>query len=357
MKIKRVFLFSSYNIKDISTRYRGVYILNGLSKQYYIQSSFVYPGYTFSVIVNFFVSYFRVLFSFSNNIIVIYQKLHTKGVYTSLLKILVWLKPKGTLYDTDDADYLRYYDQNIYYFMRQCKMCTVGSSYLKEFTKQYNPNVLLLTSPIIKHTEIKEHRNSLLHIGWVGDYGLNQQFTSPFSHKVSLNQILFPILKELQFQFKLTILGVKNPADKQEIEQLFKPYPNILLDIPEGVNWLDEHTIYHKIKEFDIGVSPMVNHEFNIAKSAFKAKQYLSCGVPVLASPVGENLRLVRDGVNGFICENELAFKQRMIEINEMTSEQYDKLRSNTLLDLTDFSVDKYCEDLINGIKQYQLLK
>ena len=37
----------------------------------------------------------------------------------------------------------------------------------------------------------------------------------------------------------------------------------------------------------------MLNHPFNQAKSAFKAKQYLSCGIPVIASDVGENRKFV----------------------------------------------------------------
>jgi len=319
MKIKRIYLFSSYNIQGISTRYRGVYVLNELTEKYNIPSTFIYPGYKLIDILNFIVAYFKVILTIKKGTIVIYQKLHTKGIYTSLLKLLVRLRTKGTIYDTDDADYLRHYDKNIYYFMRKCQLCTVGSEALKEFAKKYNDNVLLLTSAVIRHSEIKESRNKVLHIGWVGDYGLNKPFTSPFSHKISLNELLFPILKELDFIFKLTILGVKNTNDKIEIENYFSDNDNILLDIPENIDWLDENSIYKKISRFDIGVSPMIEHDFTIAKSAFREKQYLSCGVPVLASPIGENLKFVKDGVNGFICKNSIEFKNRIIQIKNMS--------------------------------------
>lgn len=353
MKIKHIYLFSSYNIQGISNRYRGVYVLKELEKRHNIKSTFVYPGYTLKEIIRFFVAYINVLFSFRKDRIVIYQKLYSKGIYTRLLKILIKIKPKGTIYDTDDADYLRYYDKNIYYFMKHCKICTVGSKALFEFTKTYNDNVLLLTSPVLRHHEIKENRNKLLHIGWVGDYGLNKGFTSSFSHKISLNEILFPVLRELDFIFKFTILGIKNPDDKKEIECYFKGNTNIILDIPEDINWLDENSIYKRIKEFDIGVSPMVNHEFTVAKSAFKAKQYLSCGVPVLASPIGENLTFVKDGVNGFICKNSIEFKQRIIQISKMTNREYVELRNNTLIKFEDFSMKNYCEKLIKEITQH----
>lgn len=350
MKVNHIYFFSSYNINGISSRYRGKYILNEFADNHNISSDFVYPGYQLNEILNFIITYIKVLFAYRKDSIVIYQKLHTNGVYTNLLKLLVSIRPKRTIYDTDDADYLRYYDKNIYYFMSKCQMCTVGSNALKDFVKNYNDNVLLLTSPIIRHKEIKENRNEILHIGWIGDYGLNKNYTLPFSHKVSLNGIIFPILKELKFIFKLTILGVKNIDDKLEIENYFKDNVNILLDIPEHINWQDELSIYKKICEFDIGISPMVHHEFNIAKSAFKAKQYLSCGVPVLASPVGENLTFIKNGVNGFICKNAIEFKHRIIQINEMSNREYDQLRKNTLINLQDFSITNYCNDLLQEI-------
>ena len=356
MKIKHIYLFSSYNLQGISTRYRGVYVLKEFEQKYSIKSTFIYPSYSLSAIIRFFKAYLSVLFSFQNDSVVIYQKLYTKGIYTKLLKILIRLKPQNSIYDTDDADYLRYYDENIYYFMKHSKLCTVGSKALFDFAKAYNEDVLLLTSPVVPHAEIKVKRNPVLNIGWIGDYGLNKEYTSPFSHKISLNEILFPVLKELDFNFKLTILGVKNPDDKKEIEYYFKDHSNIILEIPEDVNWLDEYSIYQRIKAFDIGVSPMVDHPFNVAKSAFKVKQYLSCGVPVLASPIGENLTFVKNRVNGFLCENSKDFKQRIIQINNMNNHEYSNLSKHAIQALDEFSIKKYCEDLQKEITQNNIL-
>lgn len=51
-----------------------------------------------------------------------------------------------------------------------------------------------------------------------------------------------------------------------EVENYFKQSKNITLSIPMDLNWLDEISLYKTIKDFDIGVAPMVDHEFNIAK-------------------------------------------------------------------------------------------
>jgi len=231
MKVKHIYYFSSYNKTGVSVRYRGVYFLKELYEDYGITSTFVYPGYGIIEIENFILTFLKALFRNRNTTIVIFQKLYTKGIYTCLLKILLKIRPKGTVYDTDDADYLRYFDRNIFFFMKNCQLCTVGSNALKMFSGKYNKHVILLTSPIIKHNHVKQKRNKLLHIGWIGDYGLNQGFTSEFSHKISLNQILFPVLKEIDLQLQLTILGIRNLNDKKEIQDYFKDADNIILKI------------------------------------------------------------------------------------------------------------------------------
>lgn len=350
VNLKKIILFANYNINGISTRYRGVYVLNELSKKHNIETTFVYPGYSVAEIINFLIACISVLFSDAKHTRVIYQKIHTRGVYTSVLKMLIKLKPKGSIYDTDDADYLRYDDRNIIYFIQHCEMCIVGSSALEAYAKQYNHHVAHITSPIIAHAQKKIKRNKILHIGWIGDYGENKGYTPVFSHKVSLNTLLFPILLHLDFQFTLTLLGIKNPNDKLEIEAYFKNNPNITLDIPLDVSWLDEDSIYKRIESFDIGVSPLVSHAFNASKSAFKVKQYLSCGVPVLASPVGENTRFVRNEYNGYLCENTNDFMERIRHIHAMSDTEYNTLRLNSLVPISPFSMEYFCEHWLQKI-------
>jgi glycosyltransferase involved in cell wall biosynthesis len=54
--------------------------------------------------------------------------------------------------------------------------------------------------------------------------------------------------------------------------------------------------------ECAIGIMPLNDRDYERGKCSFKLVQYLSAGMPVVASPVGMNNDVVQDGVNGFLA-------------------------------------------------------
>ena len=59
------------------------------------------------------------------------------------------------------------------------------------------------------------------------------------------------------------------------------------------------------LQQFDIGLMPLADTEWNRGKCAFKLVQYLAAEAPAVASPVGANTDVVLDGQTGFLASNE----------------------------------------------------
>ncbi|NJM51949.1 MAG: glycosyltransferase family 4 protein [Blastocatellia bacterium] len=60
-----------------------------------------------------------------------------------------------------------------------------------------------------------------------------------------------------------------------------------------------------KLQEADIGIIPVKDSVWSPYKFFFKTVQFMSLGMPVVATATGSNLEIIQDGVNGFLAENE----------------------------------------------------
>lgn len=60
-----------------------------------------------------------------------------------------------------------------------------------------------------------------------------------------------------------------------------------------------------KLQEAQIGVVPVKKSDWSPWKFFFKTIQFMSLGMPIVASATGSNVEIVEDGVNGFLADGE----------------------------------------------------
>jgi glycosyltransferase involved in cell wall biosynthesis len=338
VNIKHIYWFSYFDLSEPGIRYRGKYLLEELKQEHNISYDIVYTGYRPNTIIHFLRVYFSILFFRQKNSLVVFQKIRTNRIYSRVLMLLLRFRNKATIYDIDDPDYIKFSKVVMHKFMKHSSACFAGSDALLQYCGEYNKNVMLLSSPVIKHGYIKEKRNDVLNIGWIGYYN---------AHKQSLHELLFPAVLKAERPVMLTLLGVVKAEYIASIEKYFSGNGNVTVNIPRDIDWQNEDAVYKMICRFDIGVSPLLDTEVNRAKSAFKLKQYLSCGIPVLASPVGENQRFLKDGYNGYSCMSASEFYEAINKVQNLNAAYFEMLQRNARLSFEDFSMKRYAKDFI----------
>lgn len=71
----------------------------------------------------------------------------------------------------------------------------------------------------------------------------------------------------------------------------------------ECVPWTEMSEV-DSIAAGHIGVMPLFDSPWEHGKCGYKLIQYMACSLPVVASPVGTNCKLVQSGVNGFLADS-----------------------------------------------------
>lgn len=168
----------------------------------------------------------------------------------------------------------------------------VCNKYLESYAKMYNEYTLRLPTVVLLDKykkEMETHQkpnNSMFVIGWIGS-----RTTS-----IYILEILPAIQKFVNTYEKIRVDLVGFDSDLLSKEEASKYHLNI-------IEWSEEKEI-ENILNFDIGIMPLSDDPWSRGKCGFKLIQYMSCKKPVIASPVGMNSVLIKNGKNGFLAKN-----------------------------------------------------
>ena len=134
-------------------------------------------------------------------------------------------------------------------------------------------------------------------------------------------------------------------AEKYDFELLVIARKSLEYRRIQGVNMRFEN--WSQERETDLlprchaGIMPLTDDEFSRGKSAFKLIQYLASGLPLIASPVGENVKVVDSGENGFLADSPEDWAkalERLIEDEDL----YSSMAQNARESAKDYSIQKY---------------
>lgn len=350
MDIRHIYWFSYHGTELPSVRYRAIHPLRHLWAWHGVGSTFVVPGWSPRRVRDFLHAYLEALVSPRDGSVIVIQRVFTRGPYALLLRLLTFFRGERCIYDIDDAEYMERPAGTIHALMRACALVTAGSQGLLDHAKRFNPNGALLTSPVPDHDQRKMaaygkvHRNKVFTIGWVGCFW--------GTHEANLYRLFFPALRDLGFKVRLVVLGARDVAAENRLRAYFFNDPWLTIEIPQDIEWCDEAAVHARIARFDLGVSPLMDTEINRCKSAFKLKQYMSCGVPVLASPVGENPRFLDHGGNGFLCRTVSEFRQGIYRVAGISDADYNTLCQAAFRSTGEFDQELYAKAFLSACRK-----
>lgn len=300
-----IHFFTKGNINDATARFRGYFMadeLNKLGEKAIVHAPLISrPSYVFPVSrFREFSKNFKILAALKNDD-VLYL---VRTIYQiDFLLLVVFFKiffRKRFIFDFDDPKFFEF-PVKMKIMTKLADAVVVGSHFLADWAKKYNDHVYIVPTSVpfdVYSSFGNQHEDSEgeINIGWLG-IGPN--------HLKNLELIL-PVFSRLLkdgMYFRFTLIG--SLGDKA-VYELFEDLQSdgLQTEFVDNLKWAQAEEVPKNICKFDIGVMPLVDNEWNKGKCSFKAIEYMACGVPTVASDVGENKYLIINGKNGFLVND-----------------------------------------------------
>jgi glycosyltransferase involved in cell wall biosynthesis len=209
------------------------------------------------------------------------------------------------VHDLDDAVFHQYHESASWLVRRTLSrkierviagatLVTAGNDYLASYACQFNPRVTVVPTvvDVNQFTPAQKHDGqSPVVIGWIGSPSTALYLTE--------RRTLWETVTASP-RCSLRVVGTGA--------------------VPLGIDRIDarpwrEDTEVAEVRDFDIGVMPLRDDRWSRGKCGFKLIEYLACGLPVVASPVGVNARIVCEGQSGYLCTTDEEWVARLTQL------------------------------------------
>lgn len=314
----KIMIFTKYNSTGPSSYYRNYQLIDKMSNDIYVQTQYFWGEYYFKYVLKrhgimkkFFMSpalifgwakrIFTIIFMIFDYDIIKIEKDLLPGLPVFLEYYIRYILKKKIIYEFDDAVFLTNFPRN-----KTDKMIKVahsiiaGNELLANYALNHNENVHIIPTGInfdLYSTYIKKKccNPHKITIGWIGTSG-GLKFVK------SIEPALIKIEKEgIPFEFVLIC--------NEDLEMSIKS--------KTFIKW-ERQSADLEMSKFDIGIMPLDDDEFSKYKCGFKIIQYMAMKIPVVASPIGVNKNIIKNGYNGFLAhtvdEWEFCLKELILD-------------------------------------------
>lgn len=177
--------------------------------------------------------------------------------------------------------------------MRRANLVTVGNAYLASRARSAGSQWIERVPTVIDLSRYSgppttNVRQQPIVIGWIG---------SPST--AAYLQLVSEVMTRLSGKHNIRCIAIGARPDQ-------------LLGTPfQALPW-SEATEVESIRGMDIGIMPLPDTPWERGKCGYKLIQYMACGLPVVASPVGVNGDIVDTGKSGFLAGSTDAWIQSL---------------------------------------------
>jgi glycosyltransferase involved in cell wall biosynthesis len=224
--------------------------------------------------------------------------------------------------DYDDAVYHNY-DQHANKYIRLAlsrkidqvmkfsSLVVAGNQYLAKRAQTAGARQIEIMPTVVdldRYPEVAGEKQGTFRIGWIG---------TPVTSRY-LSYVRGPLLALAgDKRTQIVVVGLdRNPIPEMEID----------------VRRWSEAGEVAELQRFDVGIMPLPDEPWERGKCGYKLIQYMACSKPVVASPVGVNVEIVQNGINGFLANSEVEWQKALTTLRDNPRLRYEMGRAGRRL-------------------------
>jgi glycosyltransferase involved in cell wall biosynthesis len=332
--LKDITFFTKYTTRGASSRYRHYHFFSRLLKYNYNLEikSFLDIGYLDRLYSEKRMSKLKIVLAYLNRLIDL--KLSSENLiveYELFPYVPYWVEKRFLR----DKRYILNYDDNLWYncqknpllrnkydnLVKEADGIIVANDFLYQKIRKLNQNVIKIPTVIdVENIGLRAEKYSTFTIAWIG---------TPSTYKFILShRDIFRKLSE-KIQYDLLIIA-STRLEKKGFDGVSVIYKD----------WSPE-TEYELLTKSHIGIMPLDMDEFCRGKSGFKIIQYIACGLPVVATDIGENRRIIENGKNGFLVSSADEWIESIIRLRD-DNNLYNEIACHNREVSCEYSIQKY---------------